>query len=282
MRVRLSIAALLFLAGPQIASAQCRPPANSNEAKLLAFYAVPLAFSLEGAGPRLPAGAVILTGELTYVPTAPASISRTNLCYPPKSERSGLANVLPRPRVTVGLGSGFSVELSYLPPVTVIDATPSLGGVAVAWAAPAKYIGGVLDLALRAHATIGYVDGPITCPQSSLQQTSPTQPCYSNTASKDRYAPNVMGGEVIVGSHTSSIGWYAGAGYSSLSPHFQVGYKSLGGFVDNTKVDVTLSRVSAFAGALYTMTRGLDLTAQLYSVPQDATTGRLGINWRVK
>ena len=161
-------------------------------------------------------------------------------------------------------------------------ATPARGVVGVGGEAPAKYIGGKPDRALRAHATIGYVDGPITCPQSARQQTSPTQPCYSNTASKDRYAPNVIGGELIVGSHSSSIGWYAVAGYSSLSPPFQVGYKSLGGFVDNTKVDVTLSRVSAFAGALYTMSHGLDLTAQLYSVPQDATTGRLGINWRVR
>jgi hypothetical protein len=275
------MAALVLLGASQTVSAQCKPPANSNEAKLLAFYSVPLAFSAEGTG-RLPAGAVIITGELTYVPTAPASISQPTLCYPAKGEHSGLASVLPRPRIAVGLGNGFSVEAAYLPPITVSNATANLGAMAVAWSSPARFIGGVLDLTLRAHATVGYVDGPITCPQSALQQTAPGQPCYANTPSKDRYAPNVTGGEVMVGSHVSSLGWYAGAGYTSLSPHFRVGDKSLDGFVDNTTVDVTLSRVTAFAGASYAVSRRLEFTAQLYSVPEDVTTGRLGINWRVR
>jgi hypothetical protein len=281
MRARLPVVAALLFAAMQSAVA-CVVPASSNDAKLLAYYAVPMAFSAEGAG-RLAAGTVIVTGELTYVPTAPASISTSSgICYPAKKEHGGLTSILPRPRFIVGLGNGFSIEASYLPPVTVADATANLGAVAFAWTTPNKAIGGVLDLTLRAHATIGYVNGPITCPKSALQQTTPNGACYSNKPSDDRYSPNIIGGEVIIGSHASSLGWYAGAGYSSLSPHFQVGYTNLNGGVDNTKVDVTLSRVTAFAGASYAMSHAVALTAQLYSVPEDATTGRVGINWRVR
>ena len=39
------------------ASAQCRPPASSHEARLLAFYEAPTAFSLVGAPERLAHGA---------------------------------------------------------------------------------------------------------------------------------------------------------------------------------------------------------------------------------
>ena len=36
--------------------AQCRPPANSHEARLLAFYEAPLVFSMAGAPTQLAAG----------------------------------------------------------------------------------------------------------------------------------------------------------------------------------------------------------------------------------
>ena len=50
--------ALLALAGLAATSveAQCRPPANSHEARLLAFYEAPLAFSMAGAPTRMVAG----------------------------------------------------------------------------------------------------------------------------------------------------------------------------------------------------------------------------------
>ena len=44
-----AIAALGTLVWTAAASAQCRPPANSHEARLLAFYEAPIVFSMAAA-----------------------------------------------------------------------------------------------------------------------------------------------------------------------------------------------------------------------------------------
>ena len=45
------------------ALAQCRPPANSNEARLLAFYEAPIVFSMADAPEKLASGAVRVDAE---------------------------------------------------------------------------------------------------------------------------------------------------------------------------------------------------------------------------
>jgi hypothetical protein len=267
-----------------VASSECRPPKDSSEAKLLAFFAAPIAFSPAGHAERMAPGAVRLSVDLTYVPKPGANISRASFCNR-KSENTELSPVFPRLRIAVGLPAGLFVEGSYLPPVTVMDATPNLGSIALGWsrALATTASGGSTWLTLRAHATVGDVSGPITCSKDAIQSTQPNAACYGTKVSDDTYAPNVLGGEAMLGwTGKGRFAAYAGAGYNDLSPRFQVNFTRIGGTVDNTKVVTDDSRIAAFVGGRYRLSPRTALTAELYSVPKDLTTIRVGGSWTVR
>lgn len=265
------------------AQSHCKPPAASNEARILAFFASPLAFSAAPEVMLLTHGQVALAGDLTLVPSAPSSISRSSgVCGFAKSENSDLAPVFPRPRVAVGLGHGLVAELSYLPPVTVADATPNMFGAALAWTPTNLSLPAGAKLHLRAHGTFGGVKGPITCSRGSLQTSSPSKDCYGTIPSKDSYNPNVRGVEAILSRPSGAFRWYAGAGINATSSYFKVDFTDQRGFRDNNTVQINLTRVALLGGATWSALPSIALSAQIYSVPEDATTGRLGIAWRAR
>jgi hypothetical protein len=279
--VRRMILIVMVVFVPLEVRGQCHPPANSNEARLLAFFAAPLSFSEQERLARLSPGTTIVGGDVAWVPPPPPSLrTSSGVCGFEKPEHTNLASLFPRPRLIVGLGTGFAIEASYLPPITVQDATPNLASVALGWTSPLLF-GGV-DLALRLHTTFGQIQGAIVCPTSALQQTSSSQPCYGTVPSKDTYEPRVWGGEAAVAGAPGRFSWYAGAGVNELSPHFRVGFTSADGKVDHQTIDVSFTRLTMFAGAGWALDDRLTLSAQLYSVPEDATTGRIGIGWRVR
>ncbi|MGH7714204.1 MAG: hypothetical protein ACREOG_23190, partial [Gemmatimonadaceae bacterium] len=157
------------------------------------------------------------------MPEPSADISRPERCYATnKSEDTRLSPIFPRPRLALGLGAGWMIEASYLPPVTVFDATPNLGSIALSRITSI----GPAGLLLRAHATFGQVEGAITCSQDALQLSNTAEPCYGSKESEDTYKPNMFGGEAaitfVLGGRTTG---YAGAGYSSLRPRFRVGFQ---------------------------------------------------------
>lgn len=241
-----------------------------------------MAFASLGVVTALPAGAVVIGGDLTWVPSPPASITRVDACRAPKSDHPGLSQVLPRPRLTVGLGNGFSLEAMYLPPITIANATPNMGSVAIAWATPVGDRALRLDLSARALATFGHVQGPVTCPRSALQQSDPGGACWASTPSRDTYEPNAIGAEVAIAQKLGQIRWYGGAGLASIQPRLTVGFTYFNGTTDNTVVHVTLTRVSLFGGLSYALSQAVALSAQIYSIPQDATIGRAGLSWRLR
>lgn len=267
-----------------LAGGECRPPRDSSEAKLLAWFAAPIAFSPAGHAERLAPGAVRLSFDLTYVPAPGRDISRASYCQR-KSENTDLSPIFPRPRLAVGLPGGFYVEGSYLPPVTVLDATPNLGSIALGWSRMLRERpgGSATWLTLRAHATVGEVKGAITCAEEALQTSSPTQPCYGDRPSDDGYEPNMVGGEAMIGWRGAGrVSAYVGAGYTSIKPRFQVNFTSLGGTLDDTRVLLDDSRVAAFAGGQWRLTSRAALTAEVYSVPRDLTTVRVGASWQLR
>lgn len=268
-------------AGQSLAQGTCRPDPENNEAKLLAFFAAPIAFSPGGNVTALGPGKLRIGGELTYVPEPSAEISRSERCYASKTEQTHLSPVFPRPRVAIGLGGGFALEGSYLPPVTVMDATPNLASVALSRLTSI----GAAGLLLRAHATFGKVEGAITCPEESLQTSDVTRPCYGTSKSTDTYKPNMFGAEAAVTFASSErITGYAGAGYTALRPRFQVGFQDArpGVAYDDTRIIVDLDRVALFAGGVMQVSPWIGLLAELYSVPEDVTTFRVGAHlvWR--
>jgi hypothetical protein len=287
MRRVLVILALLLLAQRQ-ATGQCRVSSSSNEGKLLAFYTAPIVFTMATAPEEMRPASIRVGGELEYIPKPDPAIEQTGICFTQKSEHTSLSPVFGRPRITVGGPFGLALEAAYLPPVTIARATPNLFSFAVSEARhfSAGPVSTGTTLMFRLHGTFGNVKGPITCPRSSLQQSSPTSPCYGTTPSKDTFHPDMLGAELAAGFAPGSgaFSFYAGAGANRIDPHFQVGFTDASGNVDMTQVELEspLTRATLFAGATAIVRRIFDVGAQIYSVPSDATLFRLmgGIRFR--
>jgi hypothetical protein len=291
MRPVLPALALCSLALPLAAQQPCRVPTSSNEAKLLYYYAVPLAFSAPVVATPSTPGSITIGGDLTYIPEPDPAIQRTGQgpvrCYSPKDEASNLSPVLPRPRITIALPLGLVIEASYLPPVTVADATPNLLSLAVSRGLLSlPFPVTPVSLRARLHATIGNVRGPITCSPAMLQQADRTQPCFGTNPSEDTYAPNILGGELVaaLGRQGGRFGGQLGIGATSLTPEFQVGFTSQDNAVDTSRVEPAerVVRVALLAGAWMQASSRLALGAQIYSVPRDLSVLRAGGSWRVR
>ncbi len=259
------------------AFAQCRPPRDSHEARLLAFYSVPIVFSADAAALSLPAGTVRLSGEGAFVPTPSASLQHTDYCYTGRAENTSLTRFFGRPRLAVGLPMGFGFEASYLPPVTVANATPNLGSAAL-WFTRA--VNSSLLLTARAHGTVGTVKGPITCPRSALQQQDSQAPCYGTNPSVDEFRPDMAGAELVASMNpvnASRVRFSAGLGVNRLYPRFKVGFSDLSGGTDHTQIAIDLTRVTALAGATFALSHRCDASAQAFTSFSDATTVRATI-----
>src|SRR3982751_893742 len=284
------LAGVFLIAGYGTARGQCKVSSESNEGKLLAFYTAPIVFSMAGAPEVLPPASLRVGGEGEYIPKPNQAIEQTGACFTQKSEHTSLSPVFGRPRITVGGPFGFALEAAYLPPVTIARATPNLFSFAISNAH--HFAAGPLSsgttLMLRLHGTFGNVKGPITCPRSQLQQSSPSSPCYGTNPSKDTFHPDMFGGEVAAGFAPGSGGlsFYAGAGANRIDPHFQVGFTSATNppTVDQTQVELRepLVRPTVFGGVTAVVRRIFDVGAQVYSVPADATLFRLmgGVRFR--
>ncbi len=282
------VVGILVLAAQQQAVAQCKVGTDSNEGKLLAFYTAPIVFSMAVAPQKMPPGRIRIGAEGEYIPKPDPAIEQTGACFTQKSEHTSLSPVFGRPRITVAGPFGFAFEAAYLPPVTIARAKPNLFSFAISNArrlavgpAPSG-----MTLMLRLHGTFGNVKGAITCPRSQLQQNSPSSPCYGNSPSKDTFHPDMFGGEVAAGFAPGSgkVSFYAGAGANRIDPHFEVGFTDLNGNVDRTQVQLEnpLTRAAVFGGVTAVLRQILDVGAQVYSVPSDATLFRVngGIRFR--
>ena len=277
-------AALGLMVCANAAGAQCRPPASSHEARLLAFYEAPFAFSMAAAPEQLTAGALRLGAEAIPVPSPSSELQRPTYCYQNTTNNTKLAPLLGRPRLAFGLPAAFSIEASYLPNVTVDAAEASLVSLALAQVRVLPFAGNRVTVALRADATTGRVRGAITCPQSSLQTTDANVPCYGTHQSRDTFTPNSFGIEAALAlrDRGGRIAAYLGAGARSLRPRFRAGFIDALGNVDNTTVDVDLIRTTGFAGVSARVRDRLSISAQLYVVPADVTTMRVGAAYTLR
>jgi len=287
MRRGLFIGVLLFTAQRE-ATAQCMVSAGSNEGRLLAFYTAPIVFSMATAPEVLRPATIRLGAEVEYIPKPDPVIEQTGQCFTQKSEHTSLSPVFGRPRITVGGPFGLAFEAAYLPPVTIARAKPNLFSFAVSHAHHFALgpVSNGTTLMLRVHSTFGNVKGAITCPRSQLQQTAPSSPCYGTSPSKDTFHPDMFGGEVAAGfaPGVRGISFYGGAGVNRIDPHFQVGFTDLNGNVDITQVELQkpVNRVAIFGGVTAVLRQILDIGAQVYSVPTDATLFRLMGGIRVR
>ena len=276
---------LLALAGiTATAEAQCRPPGNTHEARLLAFYEAPLVFSFASAPIQLPPGGFTLGADGGNVPSPNAEIRKPEYCYQPHSEHTTLTPAFGRPRLTLGIPAGFVLEASYLPPVPVGGATPNMASFALSRPLSMSLGAREVTFALRAHGTVGQVRGAITCPASALQATNAAAPCYGTQPSRDTFYPSMVGAEGAVATHDRGgrLSLFAGGGITWLRPRFRVGFTDASGNVDTTEVLADLRRGAAFGGVTLRATDLLQVSAEAYSVPQDVTTLRVAVTYRMR
>jgi hypothetical protein len=267
--------ALLSLGCATGLSAQCRPPAGSHEARLLAFYSVPAVFTTDPGSVDLARGDIRLSMEGTYVPTASTSLQHTEFCYTGKAEHTGLTHFLGRPRIAAGLPGGVVVEASYLPPITIAGATPNLFSAAIF---VTRRVHRDMLLTFRVHGTEGTVRGPITCPAVALQQNDPQAPCYGTRPSEDTFRPDMFGGELVgtmaPSDHERRIRFSAGVGANALRPRFRVGFSDLSGGTDHTRILVNSARVTSFIGATLRIGSRCDASTEAFASFGDAVTAR--------
>jgi hypothetical protein len=262
--------ALLLL--PSAAAAQeCRPPVSSNEAEAFGVVSVPLAFGRAQAPEMLPGLRFGL--EAAYMPQVDDETATPTICRPGKGpENVNISPVLPRPRLSVPLPLGLALEASWIPPVRIGGVKANLFGVSLG-----RSFGNIdgLTVALRGHATFGSIRAPITCDDDALDDVG--SECFQGTRSDDRFSPNIFGADVSASVPVAGgrLRPYAGAGYSRLTPRFQVNFTNRVGDVDTTRVIVNLDRVAVFGGATWTMSYRMTLSGEVYASPSDAVTARL-------
>ncbi len=266
--------AALLLAVPAAAQTgvTCRPGDDSNEARTLATMAVGVAFSPAGAPEALAPWHVELGLEVATVPEVDSADAVATTCRPGKgAENVNLLDLLARPRVRIGLPWGLGFEGSWIPPVRVSDVKASLFGLALA--RPIEVLGGRGVLSPRAHATLGWVRAPITCPEAALDD--PASECFEGSVSDDRWEPGQFGVDVALLWRGGRWRPYVGAGWTRLAPTFQVNFTNAGGQLDDTRVEVTLDRAALFAGLSWAAASQLVVSGEAYAVPADAAVLRL-------
>ncbi len=284
------VVAALIVALPGAARAQCSNlPITSPEAQLFAFYTVPLAFSTSVQPEQLRTGQFRISLEVTPMPSASAAQRATSCYASSKTESTNLASLFPRPRIAMGLPYNLEIEASYVPPLQVKDATANLLGLALAWTRRVAVVGGASVIAqARVHTLIGSVEGPIVCGVDALQANS-TQVCWGKQPSKDRFTPNVSGAELTGAVDVGEYAFFVTAGMNSMQSEFQVNFQPGAGYAsslppaDRTLVTLRerLNRFTVAGGATWRMFRGLDLTGQIYTSPDDVAITRILLTYKL-
>lgn len=264
--------ALVSVPSVLVAQGDCFPGPESNEAKTLAIFSVPLAYSpLSAPATVAPKWKVGL--EVATIPDVDEETRTPTICRPGKGpENTDLLPALLRPRIAARLGPGLQVDASWIPPVRINGVKSNLFGLALAWNGA---VSDRLTLGARAHTTLGEVNAPITCPEEALDD--PASECFEGTESDDSYKPNIFGADVRLGLGTaeSRVLPYAGLGYNRLQPRFQVNFTNSAGELDDRKVEVDMNRLAVFGGLTWKVGESLGLAGEIYSTPADAVTLRI-------
>lgn len=277
-RTSAAAALLATLSAAEVAAQpDCFPAKSSNEAQTFGIFSVPLAFSPAGA-PRAGSSRVQIGLEVSYLPNVDSSLARPTVCRPGKEpENTDLLFAAPRLRITVALGGGLALEGGWIPPVRLNQVRANLVGVAVSY--DARLVSGGAHVTLRAHGTFGEINAPITCSDEALETAN--SECFQGTRSDDSYRPNIVGGEAIA--HWSlgrgQVQPYLGAGFNRLMPRFQVNFRNAQNQLDNRRVEVDLDRLALFGGFSWVASARWILSAELYSAPSDAVTGRMALRF---
>jgi hypothetical protein len=267
---------VLLAAAPLTAQSDCTPSSGSREADVFAHFSVPLAYSMAQAPWIFRPGSTQIGVEGSLLPDANSRIRTPTRCRPTAGpENWNIASGFLRPRIAFALGDGVLLEASWVPPVRINGIKPNLWSFALSRTVALNRSG--TTFVGRAHATIGNLRAPITCPTSALTTAGP---CFNGTRSNDRFSPNIFGMELGVAWPLAQgrLRPYLGGGYNILHPRFQVSYRDSLGVTNDQKTRVNLSRWAFFGGATLEAIPGFMLSAEAYTAPSDLVTARVRVN----
>jgi hypothetical protein len=169
------------------------------------------------------AGSIELAFELGWNPSLSEEERQVGFNGTKVEDLNRLA-VVPRPRVTVGLGHNWSLDAAYIPPIEVEGITPSIVSLAIErplWRRDNWVIG------VRGYGQVGVVKGDITCTEdeAAIPPGEPDNAFGCETPSEDEVTLNyaglgLTGGYRFPGDTQSALHFGAFANYMDLE--FQV------------------------------------------------------------
>ncbi len=258
-------------------------PWSSSEGRLMAYYSAALAFSPVGSPRVANARGASIGLELSWLPALSEAQRSAGFS---KAQSTNLAPVVPRPRVSVGLPAGFTLEGSWIPPIRAFGVTANLVSGAIA---RSFETGGSFTLTPRIAGTIGSVKGPITCNDDLRKRGGGDAIYYTyichGTESEDSFEPNALSGELIASRsfRRGALAPYAGVGVRVERDRFDVGVRFPDGTADpnHAILELDLTRGYGFAGATWAGPRRSALSAELFYAPGSLVTGRVQASLRL-
>lgn len=278
LRAASAVAFLLLTLAPEGAGAQTLKLAEGPAQEL--DFDNPEAWAMEWTAsltlltsigpPRLrEAGEVELGLELDWIPTLSEDERRVGF-NGTKVEDFNRLDVLPRPRLAVGLGWATTLELAYLPPVTVEGLTPNLFSAAIERPLLRP---GDWTIGLRAYGQVGTVEGDITCPadESALPPGGPGNEFGCMEPSEDEVSLRYVGLALTAGWRfpgTSGSDLHLGVYATHMDLEFQVDAITFG-FHDRSLLHAEGWTTAVTAGASFPVSSRIRLGLEAFYSPLD-------------
>lgn len=117
--------------------------------------------------------------------------------------------------------------------------------------------------------------------QSSLTALTFSSVAAASGPAGRRGGPVLRHATVAVRALHDRVALYGGGGVTWLRPRFQAGFTGAAGVPDATRARVDLARGALTGGVAARLARTVDLGAQVYAVPVDVTTWRLGVGYQL-
>jgi hypothetical protein len=173
--------------------------------------------------------------------------------------------VIGRLRARIGLPATLSLELGYIPPVSVRGATPNIFSAAVGHPfvlSPSWRLG------LRAYGQLGTLKADITCSAAEAAAGADLlrNPFLCEAPSNDALKQRLVGFEVTTGYGMGSWRPYVGVTVSHLDLQFQVDAR-YSGIVDHTLQTTNSNIVSMAAGVGYAPSARWRVVTELFYSP---------------
>ena len=254
--------------------------ASEPEGRLLAYYSAAMTFS--PLGQALTDGRWSLALEATWLPRLDDAQRRPGIDKP---ESTNLSPILPRPRAAWRTAGGTSVEVSWIPPLTVGDARAN-----VVSAAASRTLGrwGGVTLAPRLSAVVGRVRGAITCNRRTLTGRGPdlavyyANICHGND-SDDWFEPRLVAGEVLATRSLPALharAWAALGGRVDRT-RFDIGVRKADGSrdADHPVLQLSDTRLHLAVGGRWRLPGPLEVSAEWFYAPGSVSTLRTLLAW---